>query len=376
MSPPLPVLPTQQVTIVGRNPPSDDVTLLINGVVYGGWTEVRVTRGIERMPMDFEVALTDFFPLDDAKLQIKTGDAVVVKIGKNPVVTGYVDIVQIDMNPTRHAISVIGRSKCADLVDCSAEWRGGQIKGTSALDVASKLAQPYGITVDSLDNAGPPIPQFNLVRGETAWQIIERICRFSQLIAFDDPDGNVLIGNIGTAKAASGFREGVNVKTAHLVLSQNQRYSQIQAYLNSMDVLDDVSPGGGAGDLLRTADDKGVLRHRVKMIVAESAGGGIGLNLAKARAQWEVSRRFGRSAVLRITTDSWRDKSGALYEPNTLADLDLPSWKIVGKTWMISEVAYHKSSTTGTTADIVLMTPDAFLPQPTILQPVPAEFQK
>ncbi len=78
--------------------------------------------------------------------------------------------------------------------------------------------------------------------------------------------------------------------------------------------------------------DATVLRHRVKILVAESSGGGIGgQQVAKDRASWEASRRFGRSFVARLTTDSWRDKSGALYEANTLVSLDLPTLKISGR---------------------------------------------
>ncbi len=158
----------QSVTVTAKNSaPSDDVTVVINGQVYGGWQDVRITRGIERLPSDFELKLTDPYNTDADALQIKPGDACVVKIGTAPVITGAVDVVMPSIDKDDHSITVLGRSKCADLVDCSAIWPGGQISGASVLEVARKLATPCGITVEAVDDPGGLIPQFNLMRGET-----------------------------------------------------------------------------------------------------------------------------------------------------------------------------------------------------------------
>ena len=54
----------------------------------------------------------------------------------------YVDRLVPSFNAGQHALRVMGRSKCADLVDCDAEWPGGQITGSSVLEIARKLALP------------------------------------------------------------------------------------------------------------------------------------------------------------------------------------------------------------------------------------------
>jgi prophage tail gpP-like protein len=361
----------QRVLVTGTRTVSDDVTVVINGVTYGGWNEVRITRGVERCPMDFELKLTDFFTGDSAHLQIRPGDPCVVRIGKDPVITGYVDIVSPQLTKSSHNIVVLGRSKCADLVDCAAEWPQGQIVGSTVLEIAQKLAQPYGITVDTLDDPGGAIPTFNLVHGETPYEIIERLCRFYQLLAYDDVDGNLLLGRVSKIRAASGFAEGVNVESAIVTLSQHQRFSEYRCYLQQMDVLDDI---GGNPNLYFTTNDAGVQRHRVHELIAEVAGGGVqGLGFAQLRTEWEAARRFGRSGIVHLTTDSWHDAKGLLYEPNTLVELTLPTLKVTGKVWAISEVTYRKGEA-GTHCDLVIMPPEGFEPQPTLLQPVPAEF--
>ena len=360
----------QKVNVTAKNSaPSDDVTVLIAGQVYGGWQDVRITRGIERLPSDFELRLTDLYASESDVLQIKPGDACAVRIGGSAVLTGYVDVVMPSISKDEHALTVRGRGKCADLVDCSAEWPGGQIQGSSVLEVARKLAQPYGITVDAVDDPGKPIPSFSLMFGESPYDIIERLCRYSQLLVYDDEDGNLLLARASSQAAASGFREGVNVESATSVLSMNERFSEYRCYPNAFNTLQEL---GEAGFLKSSQEDVDVPRHRLKILIADTTGNGAE-DVAKARAGWEASRRYGRSYVVRLTTDNWRDKAGSLYQANTLVNVDLPTLKVADQLWAISEVTYRKGAD-GTHCDLIIMPPQGFLVAPTVFQPgLPAE---
>jgi prophage tail gpP-like protein len=343
----------------------DDLTLTVGNQIISGWLEVRVTRGIERCPSDFEISLTERFPGQAAAVSVKPGDKCEVKIGADVAVTGYVDVYSPSISAAGHSIRVCGRGKCQDLVDCAAEWDGGQITGSSVLQIAAKLASAYeDLQVRSqAEDVGPQIPQINLILGETAWEIIERVCRFRGLLAYEAADGNLFLGNVGTAQAGSGFTEGVNVQGAQMEFSIAQRYSEYQALLVSMDHLGDTGQGG---NLRGIAKDEGVLRNRKMMIIAEY--GDSGGDVVARRAQWESARRLGRSNCLRLTTDSWRDATGALWEPNTLVPIDLPSLKVVGQSWLISEVTYKKDED-GTTTDLTIMPREAFMPQPVVINP-------
>ncbi|HUW37541.1 MAG TPA: hypothetical protein VMV91_09420 [Rhodocyclaceae bacterium] len=343
---------------------SDDLTLTIGGRSISGWDSIRVTRGIERCPSDFDLSLTERFPGEASALVVQPGDPCVVSIGGDLVITGYVDQFHPSITPTSHMIGVRGRGKCQDLVDCSAEWPNGQISGSSALQIAQNLAKPYGIAVSAtVVDVGPTIPQLNLIRGETPYEVIERICRFRGLLAYELPDGNLFLTRVGTVFAASGFVEGQNIQQADINYSMDQRYSKYDAFLQSMAVLGDVGDGG---DLIGSATDRGVKRHRQMDIIAEY--GDSGGDVCVLRAHWEAARRIGRSNQLHLTTDSWRDASGKLWAPNTLVPLSLPSLKLQQTSWLISEVTYRLDGN-GTTADLVIMPPAAFQPEPVLLMP-------
>ncbi|WP_459715970.1 phage baseplate assembly protein [Paraburkholderia sp. 2C] len=348
----------------------DDLYLSIGNQIVSGWTDVRVSRGVERCPSDFELGLTELYPGQLKTVVVQPGDECQLMIGQDLVLTGYVDRYVPSMDGHSHSIRVAGRGKCQDLVDCAALWPNGQISGTSALDVASKLAEQYGITV-SCDVAGlPSIPQFNLFLGESSYEIIERISRYSSLLVYDTPDGNLKLAQASDVQAASGFEQGVNVQAAQASYSADQRFSLYKAYTQSVQTFSDF---GYVGGLISEVPDVGVKRQRVRMIIAEAVQGFP--DLTKRRAEWEMNRRAGRAAVMTLTTDSWRDSAGTLWTPNTLVPILLPQLKVADDSgtgpvvWMIGDVTYQRNDQTGTTATITAMRKEAYLPEPTALQP-------
>lgn len=363
-------LPRVTVTGQRRTPPSDDVSIIVGGRTLSGWTDIRITRGIERIPNDFELSYTDVPELKGLAMLIKPGDPCEVKIGPDLVITGYIDRVMPSISPTQHRIVATGRGRCQDLVDCAANYRGGQMVISTVDQIATILAFPYEIGIETSGDMGAPIPAFNISHGETPFQIIETICRFRQLLAYELPNGNLMLTRTFTRKAGSGFAEGVNIQSGGAVWGMDQRYSDYWVYVQSLDVLQD--PGIARGDLIGKCSDPSVGRFRLRKIVAEASGNESGANFAQDRATWEASRRAGRSAEIRLTSDSWRDVDGHLFEPGMLVDIDAPSLYMtsgpedLNSKFLIGELTYRKDAS-GTSLDVVAMSPLAFNPQPTVL---------
>lgn len=337
----------------------DDLTITAGGLDITGWTDVRVTRGIERLPSDFSIGMTELYPGELDRLTLPPGDACQVRLGQDLVVTGYVDHHVPSISAGEHSIYVSGRSKCSDLIDCAAEWPGGQLSNQTVLGVAQRLAAVYGVSVATDATDLPVLPQTNLMLGESAFDIIDRMARFSAVLAYDLPDGSLFLSQTGKHRAASGFFEGKNVQQAYIDFSADQIYSDYNVYIQSVDTFTDL---GQSGNKIYTAKDLNCKRHRALVIISES--GGLGNDIAIKRADWEVARRHGRSRIIRLTVDSWRDSAGALWKPNTLAPVHLPRLKFSAENMLITEVTFLKNSYSGTTAELTLMAPEAFLPQP------------
>lgn len=348
-------------------PDDGEVVLTIGGSKVSGWTDVDISCGLERMPWSYNLGLTEKYPGDSSALVVQPGDTCSVTIGGDPVITGYVDRFQPAITKSTHAIRAIGRSKSCDFVDCSAEWPNGQIVGSSALEICTKLAKPYGITVKGKVDTGKPIPQFNLTLGESAFAIAERICRYRGLLIMDQADGSIVLDQAGSDAMDSGVEEGVNVEEAAGDFSIDGRYSDYYCFAQSMDVLGDLGEGG---NLKFVAQDKGVKRHRQLDIIAES--GDSGYDMLKQRARWEVARRFGRGYALTVLADSWRSKGGKLWAPNKKIPVKIPSLKHPKADWVISNVRFLRGEP-GTGALLEIMPREAFLPEPILLLPFAAD---
>ncbi len=359
-------------------PVSDTVSLIFSDHVWSGWTAVRIGRGIERFPSDFEVGLTERYPGEAGVLLVEPGSACVLKIGADLVITGAIDRYTPAISARRHEVRIHGRSLCRALTDCSAGvlpdlTMQTQIAANSVLGVTQQLAAPFGITVSSdAFAAGFVVPPIIINLGETVSEIFDRVTRWAGLLYYDTPDGNVVLAQVSASTMASGFQQGVNIESASATLSADARFSDYLAVWMSVDGLQQVraaSDGSTNGNSSFKLHDASLppLGFRPHIIVSEQVNNA--MNFAQIRATWEMNRRNGRSRAVTLTTDSWRDSAGTLWTPNALVAVDCPILKISNEQMLIGEVTYRKDES-GTHADLTLMPPGAYAPEPYNLQPV------
>jgi prophage tail gpP-like protein len=239
-----------------------------------------------------------------------------------------------------------------------------QVGGASLLTLAQAMAAPYDIVVTGSDGTSVQIPQFNVTLGETPMEIIELVARYSTMLAYEDENGTLILAAVGATTMASGFQEGVNVQTAEATFSMDGRYSDYLPAIMSVDSLHDLGSGNTPFPVVK---DNGVPRFRQLVVVSEQFQ--YGQSIAQARAQWEMSRRYGRSQVVRLVVDSWRDSSGELWRPNAVVPLlDIPSVYVNGNGWIIANVTFIRDPDRGTVAEMEIMPKEAFTPEPSILQ--------
>jgi prophage tail gpP-like protein len=331
---------------------------------FAGWQSVAIQRSCEGFPSVFEITATEKFPGFNRDVPIRPGDPCQVMVsrgsGRDILVSGYIDRVTPFMTAGQHGISIVGRGKGQDLVDCSIDWPTGQFNNQTVLRIAQQLAQPFGISVRQIGGEDIVIPQLVVMQIETPYEVIERIARFAGLLVYEDEAGNVILSRVGTERMATGAVEGKNVERAHVSYSMDERFSIYRVRRLTFSPFSD-SGANPEGDIIATVADPNVPRFRLRTIIAETPAG-LGLDFAVARGEWEASRRFGRSTQIHVTIDNWRDGGGNLWAPNTAIPLDLPSIKAPGvpePKWIIATVCFRRDEK-GTHADLTIMPADAF----------------
>jgi len=343
--------------------PRNLARLLVNGQDFGGWKEVSVTVGIDRQARDFSLSVTDRWPGSDVPRRIAPGDSCQLYIGPDLVLTGWVDGTPISHDAKSVTVSVKGRSKTADLVDCSAIHSPGQFKGRRVEQIAAELAAPYGIDVVAAVDTGAPIPDHQVQQGESVFESIDRLLKQRALLSTDDADGRLILTRAGAERAGTSLVVGPqgNVLTGSAGLDFKDRYSEYivkgqkpKAQAGDDDEEDDDAGAAASsedlGDLAAEAStssqvqaqhaDTGIQRRRVLVIVADGQPDG---GTARDRARWEAAHRAGKSYQTTYTVQGWRQADGQLWLPNRLVRITDP---IIGfdLDMLIAEVTYSLSA--------------------------------
>lgn len=291
-----------------------DLSLRIGSDIHRGWTEVRVQRSIEQVADTFDLSLTDFWGANDEARAIRAGEPCQVRIDDQPVITGYIDDVLPEYDGEQHTVTVTGRSKTADLVDCSGRAR--QFKKQDLAQIARKLADPFGVDVVVNADVGEPFESISLEPGQPYFELLEELARIRALRLNSDPEGRLLITRTGTGRAGTPLVLGENVRSASGSFSIRDRFDTyvVQGQRSGSD----NSWGNDAAEPEAESVDTGVQRHRPTLVMAE---GQVDIAACQKRAKWQRNTAFGRSRGITYTVDGWHHADG-LWQPNTKVRVD------------------------------------------------------
>ena len=350
------------------NPTDGQIGLRVNGKEYGGWKTATVTRGIESGCGSFNLNVSEKWGTETEHWPIYEEDECVVVIGRKKLITGYVDRRNPSFTATSHGLTLTGRDKVGDLVDCSAnpaldKW---EFKGVSVLQFAKKVAAPYGISVTlqgGLTDSVLPAPPKKLVidPGDTAFTAIERACRMAGLLPVSDGLGGLVLTRAGTERTDTEIVQGENMLAGDGDFNAAERFRHYHVLGQHRGTAN--FNGVSAAPPRGTAEDTHVRRTTRTMIIRPECA--VTKDYAKKRAQWEATTRAARADAVTATVQGWTQKSGLLWPVNALVRVRSQKLGIKGD-MLITQATYRIGEQEGTTTELTLKRPDAFKPEPTI----------
>lgn len=338
-----------------------DITLTVNGAIYGGWLQADVRLGIEQVAGSFELDITERWADRREPWPIRHGDQCSVQVDGETVITGHVDDMLPQFDASQHSVTVVGRDATGDLVDCSAIAKSGEWKGRTLLQVAQDLTKPFGINVKAETDIGDAFKTAALQEGETVFEALERGGRMRGVLLISDGLGNLVITRAGQKRIDTALVQGENILRGNATFSLRDRFSEYVCKGQNIG-FDTSEAEKNAQPVSKPVSDDGVNRYRPLIIIAETVSDSKGLN---DRALWEAAVRMGRSARPVITVQGWKH-AGGLWKPNRLVKVQAPYFQL-DREMLIVSVAYRISEQ-GTTTDIELCRPEAFellpIPEP------------
>ncbi len=337
----------------------DDGVRFTGDALFATWGELRVRRPLTGLAGGFTLTAPG-----RRAWPIRPGARVRVRIAGVQIIEGHVDKLAASTSKRGRRVTLEGRDKTADLVDCSATNEPGEWTDVRIDELVRQLAEPYGIevtrAVDSL-RLGAPLRLFRLQQSESAGSAIERALRLRALLAYTQGDGRLVISAPGESYAAGELVEGQHGNVIEAALSWTDR-DRFRVYL----VRGQRSGGdGGFGAEISAVEgramDLAVRRQRVLLSLADSS---VTFTDAADRARWEATFRAARAQQLTVTVPGWRQgPDEGPWEVNRLVPAVIPSLGI-DTSMLIDDVTFSRSRRSGTRTQLRLVPPDAYTPEP------------
>ncbi|MHA6161611.1 phage baseplate assembly protein [Pseudomonas sichuanensis] len=330
------------------------VVLQVGSLMHTGWQEVSIRLSLEQIADEFSLTLTERWAESGEVRPVVPGQACTVKVGNELVLTGYLDEVLPDYDAQSHSIVANGRSRAADLVDCSGKEK--RLDGRTLAQIATDLAQPYGIEVVDKVGDSKPFKAFVLEDGQPMAEAIERAAQLRGARVVSDAQGRLVIVHAVQREISTVLELGKNIWKASGTFSDRDRFNQY--------IIEGQTPGDNdwngtqASSPRGTASDPRVRRPRTILVVCDTPADG---KDCSSRAELEARMRWAKGRGVTYTVLTWEHEQG-VWRPGDLVHVRDP-YLALDEKMLISDVQLIEGLD-GRRAELRVAPPAAFEPVP------------
>ncbi|MDJ8697560.1 contractile injection system protein, VgrG/Pvc8 family [Salmonella enterica] len=338
----------------------NNVELKVDGKIFSGWTSVTVNRSIETMAGYFDLGVNVQTSTDLSSLA--PGKPFTLSIDGQTVITGYTDGRRRQMGADSMKITIAGRDKTADLIDCAAIYKGGQWKKRTLEQIARDLCQPYGVAVRwELTDAesAAPFTSFTLDHSETVYEALGRAARARGVLITSNAVGDLVFTRADESHS-DRLVLGENLLSVDFDEDYRDRFSEytVKGHGRSNGKVGDTVDARTIASQKGTATDSAITRYRPMIILADSK---IDAQSATARALREQRRRLAKSVTFEAQLDGWTRSNGQIWMPNILAEIDASKFAIQTGPLLVSKVVLTLDDREGVKTTLTLAPRDGFL---------------
>jgi len=308
----------------------NDLILKVNGQKFEGWKQISLRRSMESIADIFELGVSDIW-LDDYK-KIKSGMPCTLWFGDDLMLTGYIDSVQPSYDATTHSVTLSGRAKTADLVDCSLplnEEQRNQYNNKTFYQVATILTRPFDIVV--INNVDVVIDEKirvqQIEKGQTVYEYLTEQARLHAVRLVCDEHGDLIVSRTSDERIGTALVLGKNILSAEGEFSMVDRFSEYHT-VAQMEMWDDNN-GAASAHLAGISEDV-AMRYRPTVLQVDNI---TGKDKVQQFAEWTRNTQYGRSRQVTYTVSGWRHADG-LWRTNTQVKVIDP-WMGLDNIWML-----------------------------------------
>lgn len=286
--------------------PDSTISLVLNGKAHTNWTRYEIDSDLLTPADGFILDLG--LPLGEIPPEAHVGATIEVRVGKDVVLTGYIDDKKHRVDKTGQKLSLNGRDGAAILLDCSAPIFNAQ--DMSLADIVNKLVKPLGISKIKLATDGAEsAKKVQIEPGMSAWDALALYAETNGVWPWFEPDGTLIVGGPDyTAKPVADLimrrnGQGNNVVRLEEDKSMSGRYSEVTVLAQSH---------AGKNGLKAVVKDESVKIHR-PIIITDGDIDSNALALKRGRKFLADSRLKG--LTLTALVKGHRTSDGILWTP-------------------------------------------------------------
>lgn len=335
-------------------PLPDILEMFVAKKIYSGWVDFKITRELNSAASSYEAELVDVWEQNQEPWRLAPGESVHFHMGGKSILTGYIDRIEASVASNQRRITSGGRSKTADLVDCSILGEEAQFSGMGLKEIAQRIAKPFGLSVSFLGDAGNAFADVKISPGETCFALLDKLARQRKLVMYPGVEGNLIFAPVGVRRSKARLVQGENVKSGTVSWDHTNRYSVYKTKSNSNNLAwlkdDSVGKAQPAGE----ATDAEVTRYRPLLLVNEVTGDD---EVVRDRAAYESSMRAAQALEAEVEVQGWFQAPGVLWDVNELIQCDI-GFLGIRREMLVKKIVFNKNES-GTTAILTLIVKEA-----------------
>lgn len=336
------------------------LSIRFNGFDFEGFIEAEVERDIETVASTFSFTATSS---RDKFLPIREGDLIEVIADDIKVLTGRVDVYDLEYDSKTHITTISGRSLTGDIVDTTV-GATKVFENVGFLDLCERNVKEFGIKV--VNEAGP-FRDFDDIdsaeTGQKIFEFLESFARKRQVLLTDNENGNLVITRASGTLSPNSLKNKIGESDNNIIsggrrINISELYNEYRAVSQldpvNLDLLSTLLPAELVDEIGITFDREIRFPRRLEFYTEETTDS----FTLEDRARWEMSIRRARNFEYKAVVQG-HSFNGLVWKPNILHQIDDDFARVFGQ-FLCKRVKYLFSLKTGSTTELIFTSKNAY----------------
>ena len=326
------------------------INLEVDGVEYSNFTDATVNIALDTLANDFNFEAVSS---EDSFLPFKGGEACVVVIDGERVLTGFIESIDGRHSAIEHRISISGRDKTGDLIDSSIGALNDIRAPITLKQLIERVIKHIGADITVIDTVSPE--PFNKAEdimspspGDNAFEFIEGYAQKRQVLLTSNADGNVVITNSNAVKGTGKIQHAIATQ-GNNVIDATWSYRTTDLY-NKYIQLGQQDPV--ALDFGEATTDDGIIAQDSSSIdssiregrqLVSVADKGFSKDQLQKSAEWSKKVRRARSTVYSSQVQGFRGIGGDVWAVNEIVPV-VDDFADINRELLVNTVSFAYST--------------------------------